>query len=160
ASIVTNTNQNNNNDYLISPQIYVPDDETTTLLTYKYEVTAWNDGDQTSYSVKASNTGMGEDNFIYEIQPTTIISNTTWEEVTYELPEDLTGDVNIAWIIEPAPDSGPDSQSTFRLSISDVHIYQDCAAPSDLNVEDMTETSALLTWVPADETDDTCEDRK
>src|SRR5699024_12570472 len=60
-------------------------------------------------------------------------------------------------IIEPAPDSGPDSQSTFRLSISDVHIYQDCAAPSDLNVEDMTETSALLTWVPADETDDTWE---
>src|SRR5699024_11881256 len=35
ASIVTNINQNNNNDYLISLQIYVPDDETTTFLTYK-----------------------------------------------------------------------------------------------------------------------------
>lgn len=154
ATIVTNNNQNNNHDYLVSPQINIPDDDATVLVSFKHQVTAWSPGDQSSFSVKLSTTGIGAEEFTTVIQPTTVINNTDWEEVIYEIPDGISGPVNIAWIIEPAPDSGPDSQSSFRLNIADVRIYQDCQAPSDLDVLDTTENSALLTWTPANDSDD------
>lgn len=150
ATIWTETNQNYNHDYLVSPQIHIPTSDLTKKIRFKQQIVGWVDNAQSSYSIKASYTGIGEDNFTEVIVPETIVDNEIgWEEVTFDIPSHISGDVNFAWIVSPVG-SG---HTAVRLSITEVFIFEDCAEPSDLTVLDVTETSAQLSWTPAS-TDD------
>src|SRR5690606_20163230 len=62
ANLNTNTNQNFNNDYLVSPQINF--DGVQKRLRFSQQV-GW--GGSSSYSIKISTTGIGEDNFTYTL---------------------------------------------------------------------------------------------
>lgn len=150
ATISTQANQNNNNDYLISPQVNFVAGSAFKKLRYKHQISGWEETNTSSYSIKLSTTGIGVDNFTYVIRPTTAITNTDWQEITYDIPASITGNVNIAWIIEP---NSTGSQNANRLNISDVYIYENCDAPSAPQVGTLTETSAVLTWTPAATTD-------
>src|SRR5699024_2741254 len=138
ATIWTETNQNYNHDYLVSPQIHIPTSDLTKKIRFKQQIVGWVDNAQSSYSIKASYTGIGEDNFTEVIVPETIVDNEIgWEEVTFDIPSHISGDVNFAWIVSPVG-SG---HTAVRLSITEVFIFEDCAEPSDLTVLDVTETS-------------------
>jgi gliding motility-associated-like protein len=150
ATLSTQTNQNNNNDYLISPQVNFPPGSSFKKLRYKHQITGWDEANTSSYSIMLSTTGIGVENFTYVIRPTTAITNTDWQEVTYDIPASITGNVNIAWIVEP--DAGQ-TQNSNRLNISDVYIYENCDAPSAPQVGAITETTAELKWTPAASTD-------
>lgn len=152
ATIMTETNQNNNRDYLVTPEINFPEGSIFKKLRFKHQITAWNDVNNCSYSIKLSTTGLGENNFTYVIRPTTSISNTEWQEVTYDIPASITGNVHIAWIIEPTS-GGEQPHNSFRLNITDIYIYEHCDAPSAPEMGTITENTAVLTWTPAALTD-------
>lgn len=139
ATLQTSTNQNNNHDYLVSPQINF--NGTQKRLRYSHQV-GW--GGSSSYSIKISTTGIGEDNFTYVLLPETVISNESWQEVIYNIPETITGTVNIAWIVSPVG-SG---QEASRISITNVFIEDKPACPDPIApiAENITTTTAELSW--------------
>ncbi|MDR6967264.1 gliding motility-associated-like protein [Flavobacterium arsenatis] len=139
ATLNTNTNQNNNHDYLVSPQINF--NGTQKRLRYSHQV-GW--GGSSSYSIKISTTGIGAENFTYTLLPETVISNEAWQEVIYNIPETITGTVNIAWIVSPLG-SG---QEASRISITNVFIEDKPACPDPIApiAENVTTTTAELSW--------------
>ncbi len=147
ATLNTSTNQNFNHDYLVSPQINF-DGTAQKRLRYSHQV-GW--GGPGSYSIKISTTGIGEDNFTYELRPETVITNENWQEIIYNIPESITGNVNIAWIVSPVG-SG---QLASRVSITNVYIEDKpaCADPLApvLVAGSITTTSAQFTWAAGDE---------
>ena len=146
ATLNTSTNQNFNHDYLVSPQVNF-DGIIQKRLRYSHQV-GW--GGPSSYSIRISTTGIGVDNFTYELVPETVIANESWEEVIYNIPESITGDVNIAWVVSPLG-SG---QVASRVSITNVFIEDKPACPDPLLpalVEGSeTETTAQFTWTQGD----------
>lgn len=147
ANLNTSTNQNFNHDYLVSPQVHF-DGTTQKRLRYSHQV-GW--GGPGSYSIKISTTGIGEENFTYELVPETVITNESWQEIIYNIPESITGNVNIAWIVSPVG-SG---QLASRVSITNVYIEDKpaCADPLApvLVAGSITTTSAQFTWAAGDE---------
>lgn len=139
ATLNTSTNQNNNHDYLVSPQVNF--NGTQKRLRYSHQV-GW--GGSSSYSIRISTTGIGEENFTYELLPETTISNESWQEVIYNIPETITGTVNIAWVVSPLG-SG---QEASRISITNVYIEDKPACPDPIApiAEDVTTTTATLSW--------------
>jgi len=139
ATLQTSTNQNNNHDYLVSPQVNF--NGVQKRLRYSHQV-GW--GGSSSYSIKISTTGIGADNFTYELLPETVISNESWQEVIYNIPESITGNVNIAWVVSPVG-SG---QEASRISITNVYIEDKPACPDPIApiAEDVTTTTAELSW--------------
>src|SRR5690606_7652478 len=94
-------------------------------LRYSHQITG---GTSSSYSIRISTTGIGEDNFTYELLPETVITNTAWQEVIYNIPQTITGDVNIAWKVSPVG-SG---QNTTRISLTNVYIEDKPMCPDPL----------------------------
>lgn len=139
ATLNTNTNQNNNHDYLVSPQVNF--NGTQKRLRYSHQL-GW--GGSSSYSIKISTTGIGVENFTYVLLPETVISNESWQEVIYNIPETITGSVNIAWVVSPLG-SG---QEASRISITNVFIEDKPACPDPIApiAEEVTTTTAKLSW--------------
>lgn len=144
VTLFTGMNQNNNHDYLVSPQLNIVDNGLPKKIRFKQQVAGWEV--VSSYQLLASTTGVGVENFTEVITPEVTIDHTDgWEEVTYEIPEHITGHVNIAWVISPVG-SG---HTAGMLSFTDIYVFEECDTPSDLSVSDITETSATLSWTPA-----------
>ncbi|MFV0571160.1 MAG: choice-of-anchor J domain-containing protein [Xanthomarina gelatinilytica] len=137
ATVQTLTSQGENHDLYISPQINF--DGVQKRLRYKHRATQG----ISSYSVKISTTGAGVDNFTTVIVPETQISNIGFEEVTIDIPVDIVGDVNIAWIVEPN-----DEETAFRVSIDDIVVENKptCPVPTNPFTLNVTQNSAWLFW--------------
>lgn len=141
ATLWTNDAPNNNNDIYASPRINF--DGTPKRLRYKHRATQ---GSMT-YSLKLSTTGVGYNDFSTVISPNIQINNTNFTEVIVDLPENITGEVNIAWVVEPNT-----TTTGVRLSIDDVYIEDkpSCPDPTNPFVLQITTNSAWLFWTPGD----------
>ncbi|RSK39852.1 choice-of-anchor J domain-containing protein [Mangrovimonas spongiae] len=137
ATVQTGSSQGQNHDLYISPQVNF--DGVQKRLRYKHRATQG----ISSYSIKLSTTGVGVDNFTTVILPETQISNTAFEEVTIDIPVDIVGNVNIAWVVEPN-----NEETAFRISIDDVVIEDrpTCPVPTNPFTLNVTQTSAWLFW--------------
>ncbi|WP_435135806.1 choice-of-anchor J domain-containing protein [Formosa sp. A9] len=135
-TVRTGTLQNKNHDLYISPQINF--DGSPKRLRFRHRATQG----KSTYTVKLSTTGIGVENFTTVVIPETTISNTGFQDVMIDLP-DVTGQVNLAWIVEPN-----DTETALRFSIDDVVIEDKPTCPDPLNpfVLNVTETSAWLFW--------------
>lgn len=142
ATLRTNSNQNNNNDIYVSPQVNFTGSQKR--VRYKHRST----NGISSYSVRLSTTGVGEDNFTTVLLPETQITNTGFEEIIVNIPESVTGLVNIAWVVEPNS-----FETATRIAIDDVFIEDKPACPNPLNptVDNITTTTADLSWLQGDE---------
>ncbi|WP_286707356.1 choice-of-anchor J domain-containing protein, partial [Flavobacterium sp. 38-13] len=141
ATMQTNTFQNNNNDMFVSPQINF--NGTQKRLRYKHQVTSG----VASYGIKISTTGVGADNFTTVLLPDTPITNTAWQEKIINIPANITGNVNIAWVVVPG--SG---HTATRISIDDVFIEDKPACPDPLGLaaNNVTTSQAQLSWTAGD----------
>lgn len=141
-------NLNNNHDMLVTPTIHL-DGSIQRRLRFKY-----NSYTGTSvYALRISTTGVGVDNFTTTLLPETQLPDSgwdTWLEVIVNIPISITGDINIAWVIEPNAEESANS-----LSIDDVFIEDKPACPDPFTpalVEGSeTETTAQFTWTQGDE---------
>ncbi|WP_191858948.1 choice-of-anchor J domain-containing protein [Hanstruepera ponticola] len=141
ATVQTESSQNENYDIYASPRVNF--DGTPKRIRYKHRATQG----VSTYTVKLSTTGVGYDDFTTTVLPETTINNTSFQEVIVDLPEDITGEVNIAWIVEPNA-----SEDALRLSIDDVFIEDKPTCPDPLNpfVLQITTNSAWLFWTAGD----------
>ncbi|MGY0391152.1 choice-of-anchor J domain-containing protein [Bizionia sp. KMM 8389] len=140
ATVRTQDARYENNDFYVSPQINF--DGTPKRLRYKTRTTQG----ISTYTVRLSTTGVGVDNFTTVVVPETQVTNTNFQEVMLDLP-DVTGNVNIAWIVEPNS-----TESALRFSIDDVVIEDKptCPDPIDPFVANVTTDSAFLLWSPGE----------
>ncbi len=141
ATVQTQTSLHNNYDIYASPRVFF--DGTPKRIRYKHRSTQG----ASTYTVKLSTTGVGVDDFTTVVLPTTTINNTTFQEIIVDLPENISGEVNIAWIVEPNA-----TETALRLSIDDVVIEDKPTCPDPLNpfVLNITTTSAWLFWTAGD----------
>lgn len=140
ATVLTSTSQNENHDLYISPRINF-DGLIQKRLRYKHRATQGT----STYTVKLSTTGAGTENFTTILLPETQITTTSFQEVTIDIPIEIVGEVNIAWIVEPNT-----TENAFRFSIDDIVIEDkpSCPVPTNLFVlnSSITTTSAWLFW--------------
>lgn len=141
ATVQTESSQNQNHDFYASPRVNF--DGTPKRIRYKHRATQGS----STYTIKLSTTGVGYDDFTTIVLPETNINNTSFQEVIVDLPLGITGEVNIAWIVEPNA-----SEDALRLSIDDVVIEDKptCPDPLDPFVLQITTNSAWLFWTPGD----------
>lgn len=145
ANLQTSTNQNFNHDYLVSPQINF--DGVQKRLRFSQQV-GW--GGSSSYSIRISTSGIGVDNFTYVLLPETVISNESWQEVIYNIPTEVTGLVNIAWVVSPVGSGQAASRISFtNVFIEDKPICPDPIAPMLIEGSETTE-SAQFSWIVGD----------
>ncbi|WP_372753490.1 choice-of-anchor J domain-containing protein [Mariniflexile sp.] len=139
ATVRTDLSRYQNHDMYVSPQINF--NGVQKRLKYKHRATQGS----SSYTVKLSTTGVGVDNFTTIVVPERLITNTTFQEVMIDLPAGITGNVNIAWIVQPN-----NSESALRLSIDDVVIEDKPTCPDPKNPfvlsSSITTNSAWLFW--------------
>ena len=109
ATVQTQSSRFTNHDIYASPRVFF--DGTPKRIRYKHRATQG----ASTYTIKLSTTGVGLDDFTTVVLPTTTINNTTFTERIVDLPEGITGEVNIAWIVEPNS-----TESALRISIDDV----------------------------------------
>src|SRR5690606_14610869 len=99
ATLRTNLYQNENDDIFVTPQINFTG--ASKRLRYKDRVISG----VSSYAILISTTGIGEDNFTYVLQPDTPITNSAWQEKIINIPAEVTGLVNIAFVATPGTGS-------------------------------------------------------
>ncbi|WP_417291477.1 choice-of-anchor J domain-containing protein [Corallibacter sp.] len=140
-TVRTDLSRYENHDLYVSPQVNF--EGTPKRLRFKHRATQG----ESTYTVKLSTTGVGVDNFTTIVVPETTINNTAFQEVMVDLPE-VTGNVNIAWIVEPN-----NTETALRVSIDDVVIEDKPTCPDPINpfVLNVTETSAWLFWTVGEE---------
>ncbi|GGG39702.1 hypothetical protein GCM10010976_09210 [Bizionia arctica] len=144
ATTVTRTSRYENHDFYVSPRINF--DGTPKRLRFKQNSTQGT----SVVTIKLSTTGVGYDDFTIVALAPTSISNTNFEEFIVDLP-DITGEVNVAWIIEPNT-----TETALRYSIDDVFIEDkpSCPDPLDPFAIIITDNSARFFWTPGgDETE-------
>ena len=141
ATVRTEDSRYENNDFYVSPRINF--DGTPKRIRYKHRSTQG----ASTYTVKLSTTGVGYDDFTTVVLPPTTINNSEFQEIIVDLPEDITGEVNIAWIVEPNT-----TETALRFSIDDVNIEDKPSCPDPLNpfVLQITSNSAWLFWTAGD----------
>lgn len=141
ATVQTQFSQNENHDIYTSPRVNF--DGTPKRIRYKHRATQGS----STYTIKLSTTGIGLDDFTTVVLPETTINNTGFQEVIVDLPLNITGEVNIAWIVEPNA-----SESAIRFSIDDVFIEDKptCPDPTNPFVLQITTNSAWLFWTAGD----------
>ena len=143
ATTVTGNNQYSNYDLYVTPQINF--DGVQKRLRYKHRATQG----VSTYTVKLSTTGIGIDDFTTVILPETTINNTSFQEIIVDIPETITGIVNIAFIVEPNT-----TETALRVSIDDVFIEDKPTCPDPLNPfvleSQITTNSAWLLWTAGD----------
>lgn len=137
ATVVTNASLYENNDFYISPRINF-NDGVQKRVRYTRRATQG----VSTYALKLSTTGVGVDDFTTVLETETI-NNTSFQEIIVDIPASITGNVNIAWIVEPNT-----TESALRLSIDDVFIEDkpSCPDPLNLGALNITTNSAWLTW--------------
>ncbi len=136
ASINTDFNAGNNNDWLITPQMVLTGNE---RLRFRYRVqTATEPND---FRVMISTSGNNAADFTTTLVPLATYSNTTYAEMTVSL-SGYTGPVFIGWHV---PSGGLDG---WRLYIDDVNVEQipSCSEPTSLTVSNATLSSVNLSW--------------
>ncbi len=141
GTIQTSASQFENYDIFASPRLNF--DGTPKRIRYKHRSTLGS----STYSVRLSTTGVGLDNFTTVVLPTTTINNNDFQEIIVDLPENLTGEINIAWIVEPNT-----TEDAIRISIDDVYIEDKPSCPDPLSpfVIQITTNSAWLFWTAGD----------
>ncbi|WP_055444037.1 choice-of-anchor J domain-containing protein [Lacinutrix himadriensis] len=142
ATLQTQDAQYENNDFYVSPRINF--DGTPKRVRYQERATQG----ASTYTLKLSTTGVGVDDFTTILLPATTISNTVFQEKIVDIPEDIVGEVNIAWIVEPNT-----TETALRYTIDDVYIEDKPSCPDPLNpfVLQITDSSAWLFWTAGDE---------
>lgn len=131
------TGSNNNNDWLISPQITGLNGNQR--LRYRYRVQSASEPN--SFRVMLSQGSINPADFTTTIVPLANYSNTTYAETVVPLTG-ITGTINIGFHVPP---SGPDG---WRLYIDKVIVENipTCFEPTSLEVLNTTATSAYLGW--------------
>src|SRR5690606_29111220 len=87
ASLNTDFNNGNNDDWLITPHVDLTNDLGAALLKFHYRVQS--SSEPNDFRVMLSTTGMNPDDFTLELMPLTVASNTTYEEkIIHLLDED------------------------------------------------------------------------
>ncbi|WP_274475008.1 choice-of-anchor J domain-containing protein [Mangrovimonas aestuarii] len=138
ASISTGTNQGNNNDIFVSPRINFTGPQKR--LRFKQR----NASGVSTYSIWVSTTGVGADNFTTQIYPETEISTGfNWEEVIVNIPTSVTGEVNIGWVVSPNANETANSLNIDDVVVEDIPA---CPNPLDITVDNITGTSADISW--------------
>lgn len=140
--ISTGNNAANNNDMIVSPTINLG--TTPKRLKFKYQTS----GGVSRFSVVLSTTGIGVSNFTTVIMPT-ISQDTDYEvvEKIVNIPTNITGNVNIAWYVDPGAD-----ETAYSLILDDVVVEDkpECSDPLALTAEDITTAAANLSWEAGD----------
>lgn len=146
ATVRTEVNNSNgiSNDFYASPRINF-DGITQKRLRYKRRATQG----VSTYTIKLSTTGVGIDDFTTVILPETTINNTTFQEHIVDIPANISGQVNIAFIVEPNA-----TETALRFSIDDVYIEDKPTCPNPTNPyvlqSQITTTSAWFLWGAGD----------
>ncbi len=144
ATVRTSLARFQNNDYYVSPRINF--DGTPKRLRYKHSSTQGS----STYTIKLSTTGVGYDDFTTVVLSPITINNTSFQEYIVDLPEGITGEVNVAWIVEPNT-----TETALRVSIDDVYIEDKPSCPDPLNpfvlASQITTNSAWLFWTAGDD---------
>jgi len=145
ASILPN-NGTNNNDYLISPTFILPPASTNEFYRVKFKYRVESPTEPNNIEILISTAGTAPASF--DANPP-LMSVRTWNNVTYleriiNLNTYAGQNINVAWHL-PA---GLNNRN--RIYIDDVVFERipACPDPSDLIVENITSTSADLSWAP------------
>ncbi|MEM6964136.1 MAG: choice-of-anchor J domain-containing protein [Bacteroidota bacterium] len=134
--IVTDYNNGNNDDYLISPQITLTGNE-----RLKFSQRVQSSFEPNEFEVLLSTTGTDPADFSNTILANASYNNETYQEITVDLSA-YSGNVYIAFRVPPA---GPDG---WILYIDDVIVEEipACLVPSALTATNITTTGADLGW--------------
>lgn len=138
----TGTALNNNDDVMSFPMIDLG--TTPKRLRFTYQTSSG----VSSFSVVASTTGIGKENFSTEIMPTLVVdTNYDIVEKIVNIPTSLTGKVNLAFYV------GPNSDETTNSVMFDDIVVEDkpaCSDPLALSADGITTSSAVLSWEKGD----------
>lgn len=141
-AISTGNTPGNNNDLMVSPMINLG--TTPKRLKFKYQTS----GGISRYAVVLSTTGIGADNFTTVILPTqSVDTNFDQVEKIVNIPTTITGNVNIAFKVDPGAD-----ETAYSFMIDDVVVEDKpaCSDPVSLAANTITTTTAQLTWEAGD----------
>ncbi|WP_412477033.1 DUF7619 domain-containing protein [Flavobacterium sp. TBRC 19031] len=137
ATLTTDFNSGNNDDWLISPQIQLTGNE---VLRFNYRVQTANEPNE--FRVMLSTTGTSPADFTTVLLPLTTYSNTTYTQAVVSLAG-FSGTVNIAWHVPAGTLDG------WRLYIDNVSIENAnaCQPPSSVTANNITATTATIGWL-------------
>lgn len=137
------------NDMLITPQ-FVFDGVRQKQIRFKFQAYGSFNGTTTtgesSYAMKLSTTGVGASNFNTEIAPLqTFFTGFNWVERVVVIPQDVVGNVNIAWHL---PLGSVNTATQFYIEDVYVEDLPACSPPSYPSIVpgSITNTSATFTW--------------
>lgn len=137
------------NDMLITPQ-FTFDGVTQKQIRFKYQSYGSFNGTtitgESSYAVKLSTTGVGESNFTTELAPLeTFFTGFNWIERVIVIPQNVVGDVNIAWHL---PLGSVNTATQFYIEDVYIEDLPACSPPSYPSIVpgSITNTSATFTW--------------
>ncbi|WP_162126508.1 T9SS-dependent choice-of-anchor J family protein [Flavobacterium phycosphaerae] len=136
AILLTDYNNGNNNDWLVSPTITLTGNQ---VLKYQYKVQS--SAEPNNFRVMLSTNGPNLSGFTTTLVPLTTYSNATYNEQVVSLAG-YSGPVNIAWNVPPSSIDG------WRIFIDNV-IIEDiptCPAPTNITSTAVTQTSVTLGW--------------
>jgi gliding motility-associated-like protein len=130
------------NDMMVLPMVNLG--TTPKRLKFKYQTT----NGERRYSVVLSTTGIGANNFTTVILPTqTVDTNYDQIEKIVNIPTTITGNVNIAFYVDPGV------ETDYNNLIMDDVVVEDkpaCPDPVALNADAITTTTAQLSWEAGD----------
>jgi gliding motility-associated-like protein len=137
------------NDMLITPQ-FVFDGVTQKQIRFKFQAYGSYNGTTTtgdsSYAMKLSTTGVGAANFNTEIAPLqTFFTGFNWVERVVVVPQNVVGNVNIAWHL---PLGSVNTATQFYIEDVYIENLPACSPPSYPTVTpgSITTTSATISW--------------
>jgi gliding motility-associated-like protein len=137
------------NDMLITPQ-FVFDGVTQKQIRFKFQAYGSFNGTTTtgdsSYAMKLSTTGVGASNFNTEIAPLqTFFTGFNWVERVVVVPQNVVGNVNIAWHL---PLGSVNTATQFYIEDVYIEDLPACSPPSYPIVTpgSITSTSATISW--------------
>ncbi|MCC5654474.1 choice-of-anchor J domain-containing protein [Nostoc sp. XA013] len=131
-----------NNDMMVSPIINLG--TTPKRLKFKYRTS----GGSVRFSVVLSTTGITAADFTTVLLPSQLINTNDQElEKIINIPTSITGNVNFAFYIHPDAD-----ELTWLFNIDDVIVEDkpECPDPLDLAANNITTSTANLTWTAGD----------
>lgn len=137
ATLTTDFNSGNNDDWLISPQIQLTGNE---VLRFNYRVQTANEPNE--FRVMLSTTGTSPADFTTVLSPLTTYSNTAYAQAVVSLAG-FSGTVNIAFHVPAGTLDG------WRLYIDNVSIENAnaCQLPTAVTANNITATTATISWV-------------
>ncbi|MFD2550447.1 choice-of-anchor J domain-containing protein, partial [Bizionia sediminis] len=141
ASLYTDYNGGNNDDYLVLPPFTLTGNE-----RLKFSVRARSSTEPNDYRVVLSTSGTAPADFTEELMPLTIVSNTTHIEIEPINLSAYSGDVYIAIHV---PSGGLDGYYIY-LDDFTVEEIPSCLEPSALTASNITATTADLAWAAGD----------